>query len=122
MYIYISKFPELSHSFLFSSYHYTQNSQLLFPSYLSRLYIPPVDSITLMIFGVANKSLNVSTQNFRHIFVNYFVVSPNILLSIVFSNVLIPRSCLLTRDQIIHPYKRIHRIIFPPYFNPCLFI
>jgi len=38
MYTYNSIFSELSHSFFFSFYKYTQTSQLLFFSYVSRIY------------------------------------------------------------------------------------
>jgi hypothetical protein len=57
------------------------------------------------------RSLSSSICIFLHFPVTSSLLDPNILLSTLFSNNLIPRSSLRLRGQVSHPYKTTRKII-----------
>jgi len=63
------------------------------------------------IYGEQHRSLSSSLCSFLHSPVTSSLLGPNILLNTLFSDTLSLRSSLNVRDQVLHPYKTIGRII-----------
>jgi len=66
----------------------------------------PLDFIIRTILGEEYRSLSYSLCSFLHSSVTLSLLGLNILLNILFSDTLSPRSSLIVNDQISHPYKQ----------------
>ena len=73
-------------------------------------YFILLDFITLVIFGEEYRSLS---SLFLHSPVPSFLLGPNIIVSILFSNNRSLRSSLNMTDQVSNPYKAVGKIIIP---------
>jgi len=71
------------------------------------------DLITQIIFGDEYRSLSSSICRFLHSPVTLSLLSPNILLSTLFSNTLSLRSSLNVSNRASHPYKTTGKIRVP---------
>ena len=77
-----------------------------FPAHFMIFYF-----ITRTILGEQYISISSSLYGFLHSLVTSFLLGPNILLSILFSDTLSLRSSFNVSDQVSHPYKTIGKII-----------
>ena len=70
-----------------------------------------LDFITQTILGEVYRSLSPSLCSFLHSLVALFLLSPNNLLKMVFSNTLSLHSSINVSDQVSHPYTTTSKII-----------
>ena len=77
-----------------------------------------LDFITRTIMGEEYRSLSSSLCSLFHSTVTSSLLSPNILLSTLFTNTLGLRSSLNVSDQVSHPYKTPDKNYISLYFNP----
>ena len=70
-----------------------------------------LDFITRIILGVLYRSFSSSLCNLLHFPVTSSLQGPNILVNIIFSNILSFLSCLNISDQVSHRYKTTGKII-----------
>jgi len=70
-----------------------------------------LDFITHTILGEEYRSFSSSLWNLLHSPITSFLLGPNILLNIMFSNTLSFLSSLNVSDQVSHPYKTTSKII-----------
>jgi len=78
-------------------------------------YLILLDFMTRTVLGEEYRSLSSSICSFLHSTVTSFLMGPNILLNILYSNTFSLRSSFNVSDLVSHPYKTTGKII-----GPCL--